>query len=77
MNKGFLGDEGINRLGAVQEFYEKIEKDPSHPTLKTEDMLDFCPDGMNDPAYKAVITLVKRNSVTKEVSYHAVRVRIS
>ena len=73
-NKGFLREEGIYTLEAVQIFDEENWQTPGKPTLKNQDVLDFCPMGNSVPEFKAVITLVKKSSENLELSYHVDRV---
>ena len=77
-NKGFLrGEEGINTLEAVQMFYKEIGVKARKPTLINEnlfekDVLESFPMGKSIPQFKAVITLVKKNSNNEDI-FHAVR----
>ena len=72
-NGGFLRDQGILNLEAVQEFYRIIGEEPRNATMSVQNLLDFCDQpGLHEPDFQPVITLTKTSSKTGEVQGHAV-----
>ena len=45
--KGFLNDEGINTLEAIQMFYDAIGGKPRKSGYVEKDLIDFCPPGQS------------------------------
>ena len=60
VNKGFLHNEGINTLEAIQKFYVAISATPRKPGYVEKDLLDFCPLGQSSNlGYQPVVILAK------------------
>ena len=61
-HKGFLHDEGINTLEAIQTFYDLIKEKPRKSGYVEKKLIDFCPPGHNpNREYQPVVLLVKQN----------------
>ena len=69
-NDGFLHDQGVLTLEAVQKFYEEILKKPKEATLKEERFIDLC-RSMKQRVHP-VVTLKLKKSKENEEYYHAV-----
>ena len=73
VNDGFLHDQGILTLEAVQKFYDQILERPRGAWLKEEKFLDFCLSD-NDEV-QPVVTLSLKNSDEEQNNYHAVTLK--
>ena len=74
--KGFLHDEGINTLEAVQKFYEAISENTRKSGYVEKDLLDFCPPGQSSVGgYQPVVNIMFYNSKTGSEAFHAVAVK--
>ena len=63
-NNGFLHDEGLNSLEAVQIFYSLINEQPKKPNYLLVHLLDFCQRGYDSTRYyRPVVLLVKNNKL--------------
>ena len=73
MNDGFLRDQGILTLEAVQKFYDLILEEPSRAIMKEEKLKDFCQSKKD--GIQPVVTLMMKNSEENDEYYHAVTLK--
>ena len=56
--KGFLNDEGINTLEAIQMFYGAIGEQPRKSGYVEKDLIDFCPPGQSSGTeYRPIVQI--------------------
>ena len=75
VNGGFLHDQGILTLEAVQKFYEQILEKPKNATLIEEKLVDFCKSKKKE--VQPVVTLMLKNLTENQDYYHAVLLQSS
>ena len=73
VNDGFLHDQGVLTLEAVQKFYEEIFEYPEEATLIEADLLEFCHSEKSQ--FRPVVTLMLKDLVENEKYYHAVTLK--
>ena len=74
-NKGFLRNEGLNTLEAVQMFYKAICEEPMKPKCEEIDLLEFCktdPSSYGD--YQPVVTIqLKEGCQTESILFFNIK----
>ena len=73
VNEGFLHDQGVLTLEAVQMFYELILEEPERAIMIEEKLVDFCQSN-SDENQPVVILMVKSLNESREY-YHAVTMK--
>ena len=65
INKGFLRDEGICTLEAIQKFYTLIEENPRTSGYKVnlDSLLDFCPPGQSSGKEYNPVVIIKPTNI--------------
>ena len=73
VNDGFLHDQGVLTLEAVQLFYELILEEPERAVLIEEKLVDFCRSKKYE--IQPVVTLMVENKKENSKYYHAVSLK--
>ena len=75
MNDGFLHDQGVLTLEAVQKFYQEILEEPKEATMAKEKFIDLC-RSMESGVHPVVALKLQTLNESQEY-YHAVTLRDS
>ena len=70
VNDGFLLDQGVHTLEAVQKFYEEILEIPERAEFVETELIEFCQ--MKNHKFQPIVTLMLKNEKGDEEYYHAV-----